>query len=60
MGCMLMFDDGSMLDITYDPLTESATFEATVMQNTYLGLGFGKSMDDVDMVIWVANNGTAE
>lgn len=43
------------MDITYIIPTEEVQFEVDMPDKSFLGFGFGKSMVNVDMIIWHAN-----
>ena len=41
--------------MTYDSSTKLVNYQVVVPDNSYLGLGYGTSMTDTDMVIFQAN-----
>lgn len=43
---------GNEFSLSYDEARRKVKLEATVSKNMYLGIGFGTSMKDVDMVIF--------
>jgi len=51
-GCNLTFDDGSALSMQYDPDSQQVKYQAEIIDKSYLGLGYGDSMTDTDMIIW--------
>ena len=48
--------NGSSLAIEWDSANNQVQFWATVTENSFLGLGFGTSMTDTEMIVWSANN----
>ena len=58
-GCLLSFSDGSSIDISYDSTLNAIAYQATVMQSTYVSVGYGTTMTDINMVAWVADSGNS-
>lgn len=52
--------DSFNLKTCYDKELEEVVFTAIVPDNTWLGIGFGNSMIDVDMIVWRNIEGLAE
>lgn len=47
------------MTINYDINLEAIEYVAVIAQNTYLAIGYGTDMVDVDMVSWVANGASS-
>ena len=50
-------DSGNKFKIYYDPKTELVTMEAEVKNDNWLGVGFGNSMENTDMITFYGSNG---
>lgn len=48
--------NGSTLYASYDSTNSQVIFNAIVMPNTYLAIGYGTSMVQTDMAFWGANS----
>ena len=46
---------GQDLNIVYEPTTEEIVFTATVQDKSYLSVGLGEGMHEVDMILWLAD-----
>ena len=46
----------SKLEYSWDPKTKKVRFQATVPNNSYFAIGFGKNMRNTDMILWQANS----
>ena len=57
--CLISVSDGSTLSMSYDSTTEMVNYKATLIDNSYLGLGYGSSMTDTDMVIFSADGASS-
>ena len=54
-GTTITMSNGSSLAIEWDTANNRVQFWATVMENSFLGLGFGQTMTDTEMIVWSAN-----
>lgn len=45
----------NFLTVEYDSKKDSIVLEATLIEGTWFGVGFGNSMIDTDMIVWQAN-----
>jgi len=54
--CLISVGDGSTLHMSYDNSTETVNYVANLINQSYLGLGYGSSMTDTDMVIFSADD----
>lgn len=52
---LVSLSDGGYLDMTYSTKVESLIFNVHLQTNTYIGLGFGATMADAEIVQWSAN-----
>ena len=43
------------MEVKYNMLSELLEFDVDMPNNTWLSIGFGKNMDNVDMIAWFAN-----
>lgn len=53
---VLELTNGSTLNVGYDQANSKVLYEASVKVGTYLGMGFGSSMTDTDMIAWEAGS----
>ena len=44
------------LDTCFDDMTQEIVFKAVLPDNSWLGIGFGTTMDNTDMIAWTVNN----
>ena len=51
----LEFDNGSRMNITYSLANDNIVFDVLVMNNSYVGIGYGNQMTNTDLVFWSAN-----
>ena len=51
--------DGNSLTITYVPDINKVKYEARVKDQTYLGIGYGNSMVNTEMVSWQADSSSS-
>jgi len=54
-GTSLVHTSAGYLNATYDNCLGVVVFDVCVHNNMYLGIGFGESMENTDMVYWGAN-----
>ena len=54
-ACSLNYKDGTSVTFGYNSTSELVEFHTEVAQQTYLAMGYGINMINVDMVGWVAN-----
>ena len=52
-NCTQTFDDGSSINMFYDPSTQLVNYSVTVPLNSYVALGYGATMTDTDMSYWI-------
>ena len=50
----------NQLKTCYDKDTQDLVFYATVPNNSWLGIGFGQSMSNTDMIGWLVEDGVGE
>lgn len=50
--CEMSFSDATSVQIYYSPSTNSIVYDAFVTNGSFLGLGYGTSMVDTDMIIF--------
>jgi hypothetical protein len=56
---VLSTSNGSTLKVGYDSTNSQIVYEASVKVGTYLAIGFGTSMTDIDMISWDADTTAA-
>lgn len=47
--------NGNSLNVTYDATLDAVVFDVLLKDKSYVALGFGKSLQNTDMVYWGAN-----
>jgi hypothetical protein len=47
------------MTIYYDVAKQKVVYEAVVAQSTYIGMGYGTDMVNVDMAAWIADSGSS-
>lgn len=54
------WNGGFELYTCFDPLTNELVFKAEVPDNSWLGIGFGTTMTNTDMIAWFVTDGVGE
>ncbi len=57
ISCQINSWDGFDLSTCYDALKGELIFKAQIPNNSWLGIGFGATMKNTDMITWSAKNG---
>ena len=57
-NCVISVDDGSTLTMHYNPSTEQVEMISNVKVGTYLGLYWGATLQNTELIVWSAQGGT--
>ena len=56
-NCVISVDDGSTLTMHYNPSTEQVEMISNVKIGTYLGLYWGATLQNTELIVWSAQSG---
>ena len=57
LSCLSNSWDQFTIDTCFDPVAQELVFKVEIPNNSYLGIGFGPTMTDTDMIVWEVYNG---
>ena len=53
------YNDGTTVEISYDPTAKTIVYNVNVTLGTYVAVGYGDSMTDTDMCFWNGNGASS-